>query len=79
MHLTLLMAMPASCMEAAVPPSMEALVPFSPRMHMHASPYVEALTVVSSFGVGELSAINGLAGGMHYLRTIQSLSILDSS
>jgi hypothetical protein len=64
-------------MEAAVPPSMDALVPFSPRMHMYAFPYVDALTAVSSFGVGELSAINGLAGGMHYLR-MQSLSILDT-
>lgn len=43
------------------------------------SPYVEALTVVSSFGVGELSAINGLAGGMHFLHTIQSFSIPDTS
>ena len=75
MHLTLLMATPVSCMEAAVPPSMDALVPFSPRMHMYAFPYVDALTAVSSFGVGELSAINGLAGGTYHRRTIQSFFI----
>ena len=73
------MATPVSCMEVAVPPSMDASVLFSPRMYLHVSPYVEALTVVSSFGVGELSAINGLAGGMHFLHTIQSFSIPDTS
>ena len=62
-------------MEVAVPPSREASVPFSPRMHKHLFSLCGALTVVSSFGVGELSAINGLAGGMHYLCTIQSFSI----
>jgi hypothetical protein len=69
------MATPVSCTEAAAPLSVEASVPFSPRMHIYCFSYVEALTVVSSFGVGELSAINGIAGGMRYLRTIQSFSL----
>jgi hypothetical protein len=69
------MATPVSCMEVAVPSSMDASVLFSPRMYLRCFSLCGGFDVVSSFGVGELSAINGLAGGMHFRRTIQSFSV----